>query len=56
MKRAEDYPWSSAAAHCGLVHNTMLAPLPAMERAVSSSEWSSWLALPEDDRAVIVLQ
>ena len=56
VERAEDYPWSSAAAHCGLVNNPMLAPFTAMERVVSRSEWSSWLALPEDDRAVNVLR
>ena len=56
VERAEDYPWSSVAAHCGLVNNPMLAPFPALEMAVSRSEWSSRLALPEDDRVVNVLR
>ncbi len=56
VERAEDYPWSSAAAHCGRVNNPMLVPFPALERAVPRSEWSSWLVLPEDNRVVDVLR
>jgi len=43
VERAEDYRWSSAAAHCGLVNTTLLEPLPA-ENIISSEGWSGWLA------------
>jgi putative transposase len=44
---AEDYPWSSAAAHCGLRGDTLLSgncPLVA-----EIKNWSEWLRI-EDDR------
>jgi putative transposase len=41
VERAEDYEWSSAAAHCGLRRDSLLSEdcplLPAI------SDWSSWL-------------
>jgi putative transposase len=45
--RAEDYPWSSAAAHCGLRLDPILSPLPLL-RPPQTSIWSSWLADSED--------
>lgn len=56
VDRAEDYQWSSAAAHCGLTSSQILSPLPAMFNAVSTSEWAGWLALPENDDSVILLR
>ncbi len=56
VNRAEDYPWSSAAAHCGLTFSPLLSPLPAMERAVPSAEWARWLALPENDESITTLR
>ena len=45
--RAEDYPWSSARAHCGLASDALLsASLPI---DLSIENWSRWLA-EEDDR------
>jgi putative transposase len=38
---AEQYPWSSAAAHCGLVEESLLSPLPS--GVVSMGDWSEWL-------------
>jgi putative transposase len=42
VKKAEDYSWSSAAAHCGLRDDRLLAkrllPAPVME------DWSAWLS------------
>jgi len=46
--RAEDYPWSSAASHCGLHLDPILSPLPLL-RPPQTSNWSSWLADPEDE-------
>jgi putative transposase len=41
--RAEDYPWSSAAAHCGMRQDPILSPLPDLPPH-QASDWSSWLA------------
>ncbi len=47
VNRAEDYSWSSAAAHCGLRHDPLISPdLPLLGLV---SDWSSWLA--RDERA-----
>ena len=43
-KRAEDYPWSSAAAHCGLRADPVLSPgLPLIG---DIPDWSAWLHEP----------
>jgi putative transposase len=43
VKRAEDYLWSSAMAHCGLRDDLLLSPIPDSYGAVFGS-WSEWLA------------
>jgi putative transposase len=50
--RAENYPWSSAAAHCGLRLDPILSPLPLL-RPPQTSNWSSWLADPEDETVLV---
>jgi putative transposase len=45
VARAEDYSWSSAAAHCGLREDSLLAF--AFEDWPSVREWSASLAPPE---------
>jgi len=45
--KAEEYRWSSAAAHCGLKESSLLATLPSSMSGVSQDNWSEWLALPE---------
>jgi len=47
VARSEEYPWSSAAAHCGLRPDPVLSPLPA-GMAVTTADWSSWLAEGDD--------
>jgi len=42
VRRAEQYPWSSAAAHCGLRTDPLLSPLPPGWRAITPN-WASWL-------------
>lgn len=56
VERAEDYPWSSAAAHCGLVKDPLLASPSKMERAITESGWSNWLALPEEENTINMLR
>lgn len=42
--RAEDYPWSSARGHCGMVTDPLLCPAGAPLIV----DWSSWLAEETD--------
>lgn len=47
VERAEEYPWSSAVAHCGTRHDPLLAdefPPPGVVE-----DWKAWLAAPADD-------
>jgi REP-associated tyrosine transposase len=47
VQRAEDYPWSSAAAHCGLRQDPLISDDLPLLRDVP--DWSSWLAGVESD-------
>jgi len=43
--KAEEYPWSSAAAHCGLAeHHRLSQRLDWKKQCQHISDWSSWLA------------
>ena len=42
VRRAQDYPWSSARAHCGLGSDPLLTDLPILPLGLKS--WSQWLA------------
>ena len=48
VRKAEQYPWSSAAAHCGLRADPLLSPLHGLV-PVRTEDWSSWLAEKEDE-------
>ena len=48
VNRAEDYPWSSASAHCGMRHDPLLSPVPESHRLFVAN-WSDWLANAEDE-------
>jgi putative transposase len=41
VQRAEDYRWSSARAHCGLLEDPLLSALPAAASLIGN--WSEWL-------------
>ncbi len=45
--RAEEYPWSSAAVHCGLRTSATLAPLPPHPDIV---DWPDFLSDPDEER------
>jgi putative transposase len=45
VKRAEDYLWSSAAAHCGLRNDTLLSAAFPPHGIID--DWSGWLKLDE---------
>jgi putative transposase len=53
--RAEDYQWSSAAAHCGLRIDRLLEPASCSNALCSISNWSGWLAqeVPEECRKLL---
>lgn len=46
-EKAEDYPWSSAAAHCGLRREAVLADSFPPPGAID--DWSRWLAGAEEE-------
>ncbi len=56
VKKAEDYPWSSAAAHCGLDENTLLTPISDIGSPITTDHWSNWLRRPEDEKTIKVLR
>ena len=43
VHKAEDYPWSSAAAHCGLRNDPLIAVRPLSIAFNDISDWSEWL-------------
>ena len=47
VRKAERYPWSSAAAHCGLRADPLLADAEELTRRVG--DWSAWLREGEDE-------
>jgi len=54
VARAEEYPWSSAAAHCGLRSDRVLGCHPLWDQQFAGiSDWSKWLAEADDP---VVLQ
>jgi len=48
VRSAEDYPWSSAAAHCGLRQDSILNP--AWTGSLDKNHWSQWLAEDEPEK------
>src|SRR5579863_8089804 len=45
VRKAENYPWSSASAHCGLKDDPTLTRKAAWRRQFESiGDWSAWLA------------
>lgn len=49
VERAEDYPWSSARAHCNGVCDPLLAPSSPFPGSIE--DWSDWLkrGIPEEE-------
>jgi len=47
VERAEDYPWSSAAAHCGIKEDSLLSNDLPLLRWVD--DWSEWVNVPQED-------
>ncbi len=57
VRRAENYPWSSAAAHCGLKADPVLATNREWKRQLQSiGDWSAWLAEGDQPEQLTVLR
>ncbi len=46
VERAEDYPWSSAAAHCGLRADGLLSDPCELTFRLAPDKWRQWLREP----------
>lgn len=57
VERAEDYCWSSAAAHCGMRPDALIKPATHWhQRLEMVSNWSNWLAQADDESALNTLR
>lgn len=57
VRKAEDYPWSSASAHCGSHRDPVLTVDHKWHRQVESiGNWSAWLAEGEEERHLLALR
>lgn len=57
VARAEDYPWSSAAAHCGLRVDPLLATVSPWLRTLEGiDDWSAWLTEDDDQSCTDLLR
>lgn len=54
VKHAEEYAWSSAAAHCGIKTANLLKLTTG--DTIAKSDWSSWLAVEENEEALQILR
>ncbi len=56
VARAEDYRWSSAAAHCGLRADPLLEPASGSSVLKGIANWSDWLAIRVPEECQKLLQ
>jgi putative transposase len=57
VRRAENYAWSSAAAHCGRRADAVLTPASTWrERLAAVDDWSAWLAEGDESEELGVLR
>lgn len=57
VHKAEDYPWSSASAHCGLKADAVLDSDAAwFDQSRPVDNWSEWLSQDDDNRQLDVLR
>lgn len=56
-RKAEDYPWSSAASHCGRVDERVLSNNPQWKKLTEQvDDWSAWLAEGDDPSELKVIR
>jgi putative transposase len=57
VRRAEEYPWSSAAAHCGGPGDPVLTTDQTWQRRLAViGDWSAWLAGEDERQGLEVLR
>jgi len=57
VRKAADYPWSSAAAHCGLRQDTLLTKKSYWRKQFEGmGDWSAWLAEGDEPEKLEVLR
>lgn len=57
VRKAENYPWSSAAAHCGLREDAVLTTTVSWRKQFSGvRDWSAWLAEGDAPQQLEVLR
>ena len=54
VKRAEDWPWSSAGVHCGVRRDGLVGG--GLQGRGVVSDWASWLAEADDPETLAVLR
>jgi putative transposase len=54
--RAQDFPWSSAAAHCGIRRDPLIEPASSSSLLRRIDDWSSWLAAGIPDECAKLFQ
>ncbi len=48
VRRAENYPWSSAAAHAGLRTDPLLSDITRLKTSAGVADWAEWLRETEE--------
>lgn len=57
VRRAEDYRWSSAAAHCDDRPDPLLNQRPSWKKQLAQIEdWSAWLAEGDESEEIATLR
>ena len=57
VRRAENYQWSSAAAHCGLrLDEVLTTERSCLKQVESAGDWSKWLAQGDQPEQLDVLR
>jgi putative transposase len=57
VERAEDYPWSSAAAHCGLKEDRLLTTDAVHWKLFKGiTDWSAWLDEKDDEEHLSIVR
>ena len=55
VEKAEDYPWSSASAHCGLKKDNLLSTNTHYWKIFNDiQDWSAWLKEEDEDENLII--
>ncbi len=52
VARAEEFPWSSASAHCGLAGDRLVPFRPRSAQLTGIADWSNWLRKGVSDQLV----